>query len=81
MNYMVNIWGGAWNKDTYPSIEADLGIKEGAHYFETEEEMDAFIELISNPIYKKQGIMIVTHTGNLTHKKTIFFFLNSNYKR
>ena len=36
--WMVHIWGGAWNHDTNPSIEKDLGIKEGYCYFNTEEE-------------------------------------------
>ena len=36
--WMVHIWGGAWNHDANPSIEKDLGIKEGYYYFNTEEE-------------------------------------------
>ena len=71
-NYMVNIWGGAWNKDANPSIEKELWIKEGAYYFDTEEHMNKFIKTISQPKYKDQGMMIETHTGNLTHKRTIF---------
>ena len=27
--YMVHIWGGAWNHDANPSIAQDLGIKDG----------------------------------------------------
>lgn len=70
--YMVNIWGGAWNADANPSIEKDLGIKEGAHYFETEKELNAFIRLVSRPKYKNQGMVIDKHIGNLTHKATVF---------
>ena len=70
--YMVHIWGGAWNKDADPSIEKDLGIKEGYHYFSTEEERDEFVEKIGNPIYKNQGMMIHCEEGELTHKRTIF---------
>lgn len=36
--YMVHIWGGAWNHDANPSIEKDLGIKAGTYYFDTEEK-------------------------------------------
>lgn len=36
--YMVHVWGGAWNPNANPSIEKDLGIKEGYHYFATEKE-------------------------------------------
>ena len=36
--WMVHICGGAWNHDANPSIEKDLGIKEGYYYFNTEEE-------------------------------------------
>lgn len=70
--YMVHIWGGAWNDDANPSIEKDLGIKEGYHYFDTEEEKDRFCELLNNPIYSKQGIARDVKYGIMTHKRTIF---------
>lgn len=44
--FMIHIWGGAWNDGANPSIEKDLGIKEGFHYFSTEKAMDAFCELL-----------------------------------
>lgn len=70
--YMVHIWGGAWNYDAYPSIEKDLGIKEGYHYFDTEKEKDDFCFLLNNPIYRDQGIMIDVQYGIMSHKRTIF---------
>ena len=70
--YMVHIWGGAWNSDANPSIEKDLGIKEGYHYFKTEAEMKDFLALLNNPIYKNQGLMINVQHGCMTHKRTIF---------
>lgn len=70
--YMVHIWGGAWNSDANPSIEKDLGITEGYHYFSTKEERDAFIAKLKNPIYKSQGIMIDCTEGVLSHKRTVF---------
>lgn len=70
--WMVQTWGGAWNADAEPSIEKDLGIKSGYHYFSTEEEKNAFIKLLNNPIYQKQGLMISVKEGNLTHKRTVF---------
>ena len=42
--WMVHIWGGAWHHDANPSIEKDLGIKEGYYYFDTEEEKNKFIQ-------------------------------------
>ena len=42
--YMVHVWGGAWNKDANPSIEQDLGIKKGYHYFDTKKEKDDFFK-------------------------------------
>lgn len=68
--YMVKIWGGAWNDNANPSIEKDLGIKEGYHYFDTEK--DDFLSLLHNPIYWNQGIAIDNYYGFLSHKKTIF---------
>lgn len=70
--YMIHIWGGAWNKDANPSIEKDLGIKNGYYYFDTKREADAFITLISVPKYKNQGLMIDKNYGQMTHKRTIF---------
>ena len=30
--WMIHVWGGAWNHDANPSIEKDYGIKDGYHY-------------------------------------------------
>ena len=68
--YMAHIWGGAWNKDANPSIEKDLGIKEGCHYFKTEEERDRFLKLIKQ--YSSQGLIWDLREGEMTHKRTIF---------
>lgn len=70
--YMVHIWGGAWNSDANPSIEKDLGIKSGCHYFDTEEEKNEFLKLLDNPIYSKQGMARDIKYGVMTHKRTIF---------
>ena len=70
--YMIHIWGGAWNSDANPSIEKDLGIKSGCHYFDTEEEKDKFLKLLDNPIYSKQGMAKDIKYGYMTHKRTIF---------
>lgn len=70
--WMVHIWGGAWNHDANPSIEKDYGIKNGYHYFNTEVEKDKFLELLDNPIYSKQGIARDIKYGYMTHKRTIF---------
>jgi hypothetical protein len=70
--YMINIWGGAWNKDADPSVEKDFGIKKGAHYFKTKEERDNFCKILSRNEYKKQGIVIESYEGYLTHKRTVF---------
>lgn len=70
--YMVHICGGAWNHGANPSIEKDLGIKAGHHYFNTEDEKNRFLELLQNPIYKNQGIMTVVKYGHMSHKRTIF---------
>ena len=60
-----NIWhifgGGAWNKDANPSIEKDLGIKEGYHYFKTKEERDRFLKLIKQDKYLIQGFRNITN--------------------
>ena len=70
--YMAHIWGGAWNKDANPSIEKDLGIKEGYHYFKTKEERDRFLKLIKQDKYLIQGLVWDLEEGELTHKRTIF---------
>lgn len=70
--YMVHIWGGAWNKDANPSIEKDLGIKEGYHYFKTKEERDRFLKLIKQHKYSSQGLVWDLKEGEMTHKRTIF---------
>ena len=71
-DYMVHIWGGAWNEDANPSIEKDLGIKEGYHYFKTEKEKDDFINLISQDKYLNQGMVKDVYYGEMTHKRTVF---------
>ena len=68
--YMAHIWGGAWNKDANPSIEKDLGTKEGYHYFKTKEERDRFLKLIKQ--YSSQGLVWDLREGEMTHKRTIF---------
>ena len=70
--YMVTVWGGAWNENANPSIKKDLGIKEGTYYFQSEKEKDAFCKVLNNPIYKNQGLMIDTKYGAMRHKRTIF---------
>ena len=70
--YMAHIWGGAWNKDANPSIEKDLGIKEGYHYFKTKEERDRFLKLIKQYKYLNQGLVWDLKEGEMTHKRTIF---------
>ncbi|MBO5828859.1 MAG: hypothetical protein J6R59_10480 [Paludibacteraceae bacterium] len=70
--YMIHIWGGAWNSDANPSIEKNLGIKEGYHYFKTEEEKNEFCKHLHNPIYCNQGLMINEKYGVMSHKRTIF---------
>lgn len=70
--YMIHIWGGAWNKNANPSIEKDLGIKEGYHYFKTEEEKNEFCKHLRNPIYNNQGLMIIEKYGVMSHKRTVF---------
>ena len=49
--YMVHIYGGAWNHDANPSIEKDLGIKRGYYYFKTEEEKNAFCKQLDNHLF------------------------------
>lgn len=70
--YMVHVWGGAWNSDANPSIEKDYGIKEGYHYFPTEKEKDEFIKIIRMEKYSNQGLMCDVKYGVMSHKRTIF---------
>ena len=70
--WMIHIWGGAWNSDANPSIEKDYGIQEGYHYFKTEEEIDRFLKIINKPEYRYQGLMRDIKYGFMTHKRTIF---------
>lgn len=70
--YMVHVWGGAWNPNANPSIESDLGIKEGYHYFATEKEKDEFLKPISLEKYKRQGLVYDIQYGEMSHKRTIF---------
>lgn len=70
--WMVHVWGGAWNEDANPSIEKDYGIKEGYHYFKTEEEKNKFIDIINKPEYSKQGLVRDIKYGNMSHKRTVF---------
>lgn len=70
--YMVHVWGGAWNKAANPSIEKDLGIKSGYHYFKTESAKDAFCELLDNRVYREQGLVVAHGDGQLTGKRTVF---------
>ena len=70
--WMIHIWGGAWNSAANPSIEKDYGIHEGYHYFKTEEEKDSFLEIVNKPEYRNQGLMRDIKYGFMTHKRTIF---------
>lgn len=70
--WMIHVWGGAWNDDANPSIEKDYGIKEGYHYFQSENKKNEFLEIINKPEYRHQGIVRDIKYGNLTHCRTIF---------
>ena len=70
--WMIHVWGGAWNHDANPSIEKDYGIKEGYHYFNTEEEKNKFLEIINKQEYSDQGLMRDIKNGYMSHKRTIF---------
>lgn len=70
--WMIHVWGGAWNDDAATSIEKDYGIKEGYYYFTNEEAKDAFLELIDNPIYSNRGVAKDIKYGAMSHKRTIF---------
>lgn len=72
VEYMIHIWGGAWNRDANPSIKKDLGIDEGYYYFKTKGERDEFVKLLNNQKYKDQGLMIAEESGILSHKRTVF---------
>ena len=67
--YHLKIWGGAWNSDANPSVEKDLGIKEGSYYFDTKEEFEDF-ERKLDP-YRSQGIASSGDYGYMRHKSTI----------
>lgn len=67
--YMIQIWGGAWNHDAEPSIEKDLGIKDGYYYFDTPKELDNFVEKLKP--YGHLGIVTNIKHGIMSHKRTI----------
>lgn len=70
--WMIHVWGGAWNYDATPSIEQDYGIKEGYHYFDSDEDKNDFLEIINKPEYCSQGLMKDIKYGAMSHKRTIF---------
>lgn len=72
LEYMVHVWGGAWNRDANPSIDRDYGIKDGYHYFSTKEDMEEFCKPLDIPAYKNQGIMKDIKYGVMSHKRTVF---------
>jgi hypothetical protein len=67
--YMIQIWGGAWNRDAEPSIEKDLGIKEGYYYFDTEKELQDFEKKLDK--YSHLGLAKDKKHGIMNHKRTI----------
>lgn len=67
--YMIQIWGGAWNHDAEPSIEKDLGIKEGYYYFDTEKELKDFEKKLDK--YSHLGLARDKKRGVMSHKRTI----------
>jgi hypothetical protein len=67
--YMIQIWGGAWNKDAEPSIEKDLGIKSGYYYFDTEQELQDFEKKLIP--YEHLGLARDRKHGIMSHKRTI----------
>lgn len=69
IEYMIQIWGGAWNNDANPSIRKDLGIEPGTYYFKTNEERKEFIKKISP--YKKLGMRVLLKEGIMSHKDTV----------
>lgn len=70
--YMIHVWGGAWNNNANPSIEKDYGIKEGYHYFQTKEERDKFMDILSMKKYSSQGLVYEEQFGAMSHLRTIF---------
>lgn len=57
--YRVKLSGKAFDKDADPSIEKDLGIKAGYHYFVDKDKKDEFINMIvSQKKYTMQGVII-----------------------
>lgn len=67
--YMIHIWGGAWNEDSHPSIEKDLGIKSGYHYFDTEQELKDFENKLKP--YSHLGLVRDIKHGVMSHKRTV----------
>lgn len=67
--YMIQIWGGAWNKDAEPSIEKELGIKSGYYYFNTEQELKDFERKLDK--YSHLGLARNKKHGIMSHKRTI----------
>jgi len=72
--YLVHIWGGAWNNDASPSIKDDYGINEGYHYFQDKQTKDKFTCILKQTQYKNQGLMIDESYGEMSHKRTIFVY-------
>lgn len=56
--FCVKVWGEAFNNNADPSIEKDLGIKAGSYCFTDKNKKDEFINMISQPKYMNQGIVI-----------------------
>lgn len=77
--WLVTVWGGAWNADACPSIEHDYGINEGSYYFSTQDKKNQFINILNKPEYKCQGIVYTEKYGYMKHKKTVFIG-NFEYK-
>lgn len=76
--WMIKVWGGAWNDNVNPSIETDYGIKEGYYYFTNEEYKDKFLSIIDG----YENVARDCKSGKLTHKKTIFIGLYEyNHRR
>ena len=67
--YMIKIWGGAWNDDANPSIKKDLGIDKGEYYFSRKEDLDEFMEKLKP--YRHLGLAHHIVEGELTHKDTV----------
>jgi len=69
--FMIHVWGGAWNDGVRPSIEKDLGILPGYHYFDTEVELNEFIFKLQK--YEKLGMAYTIKTGFMTRKQTLLY--------